>query len=1172
MKVSRSESMGSRSNSGVGGGRAASIVLLDERRLDLMIQPRLLAGELLDLVSSHCGLKEKEYFGLALVDEKGLYTWLTLDRKVLEHDLPHEDGGAVFICRLEASCLQAMHLDYVDDPSCRCLLKKSPLVPLHILKEHSSLSHSEECVIHHYKKTKGQTRGQALVNYMTIVESMPTYGVHYFEVFDKRQKPWWLGLSCKGIAQYSYQDRKVPVRVFQWKRLENLYFRDKKFSIEVHDLKRVIQAPSSTDLYDDSLKLEESSLGDTELLDAIHDSTTRVSTSRRSFHPGSIRVYVWFGKTQGLTKCIWQSAISQHQFYLDRKRAKLRHHAPPRTLNEIARELTRSSASLSSASSISNLSRQSSTSTHSLVGAMGGKRDDDGNEENVSEETRRARIEIPGESLPTIRRRVGTEFELNFERLLLNNTCGSSPQEDMLANLELEREIQMQITNAALKISNDMSVSKSVRKQRKYPINKNKKSFEEESELRRRLSVPDLERCPSNSSLEEDVDEIDNQGRLPLSPRSCPTSPRKNTSIGRSSESMTIESSSNSQRFIRTGGYVPNSVYLRSSYRVKRYPTLTSSIGSTDSPLTQRPHYNHVQNHHQHPHHHHHHMPVPTPEMVLGSSSTRSATLPSPYRNKFELNSQCDSPVGLYNCPQQRTSQAFSSLDDIDALQQLQQNSSSPGARRLEAAAGNYPSLERSARKKFNRNEAVFVPQRPSHPPPPLPPPPSKEIHRSMEDVSTLEAAGVHGRSKMRYEEIRSNDEYPRWNSSPRDGGGPYPLPVTVNRTTLLPGQTYPEPQPVSGLINIGLLNSSNSHNNNNSIQDVLLKDENISEEDPPPPPLYPKQYYARRRSGMIDRNNESPAVNRKVKPLHLSSPSATTGGSPVNTSFETVISGDNNHRGKYVPYKETTKPFEMSDFYKYSTKFRNVSASSLKSGESGGDSSDRSSTTSAGSNQPPPELPARAIIPPSVPSTPIVQTATVTPTKPKLSAQNSDSSLGDAFSSEMLAWYNNQKPNSASGTNSSSTSSSILHTAIKRESKTHGCRIIRNSKPFRVIVKISRGFTEPRGLNYRESVELANYYFGFNGWSYKIIYHRAENISRKGAEFRRAQTQASREALVNALGKLLIVIISHSGCKKIKAVIDTNVQDPFFYDPLWETSNLELTKFSCSESTDVNV
>jgi hypothetical protein len=27
-----------------------------------------------------------------------------------------------------------------------------------------------------------------------------------------------------------------------------------------------------------------------------------------------------------------------------------------------------------------------------------------------------------------------------------------------------------------------------------------------------------------------------------------------------------------------------------------------------------------------------------------------------------------DSPVGLYNIPQQRTSQAFSSMDDLDAM------------------------------------------------------------------------------------------------------------------------------------------------------------------------------------------------------------------------------------------------------------------------------------------------------------------------------------------------------------------------------------------------------------------------------------------------------------------------------------------------------------------------
>ena len=38
---------------GLEQGRQASIVLLDERRLEMHIQPRLYAGELLDLVASH---------------------------------------------------------------------------------------------------------------------------------------------------------------------------------------------------------------------------------------------------------------------------------------------------------------------------------------------------------------------------------------------------------------------------------------------------------------------------------------------------------------------------------------------------------------------------------------------------------------------------------------------------------------------------------------------------------------------------------------------------------------------------------------------------------------------------------------------------------------------------------------------------------------------------------------------------------------------------------------------------------------------------------------------------------------------------------------------------------------------------------------------------------------
>ena len=126
-----------------------------------------------------------------------------------------------------------------------------------------------------------------------------------------------IGLLKKGIQvtshipfdlfQYGHSDRKVPVRVFQWKQLENLYFRDKKFSIEVHDAKgRIVQTVSSQfNLYEDALKLEAggdkttkesasseptSASGSTtataappnaekkdELVDAIADSTTQVT-------------------------------------------------------------------------------------------------------------------------------------------------------------------------------------------------------------------------------------------------------------------------------------------------------------------------------------------------------------------------------------------------------------------------------------------------------------------------------------------------------------------------------------------------------------------------------------------------------------------------------------------------------------------------------------------------------------------------------------------------------------------------------------------------------------------------------------------------------------------------------------------------------------------------------
>lgn len=56
-------------------GRRAEILLLNGRKLDIVIQPRLHIDELLNIVASHCNLKcpDKQYFGLAFIDE----LWVT---------------------------------------------------------------------------------------------------------------------------------------------------------------------------------------------------------------------------------------------------------------------------------------------------------------------------------------------------------------------------------------------------------------------------------------------------------------------------------------------------------------------------------------------------------------------------------------------------------------------------------------------------------------------------------------------------------------------------------------------------------------------------------------------------------------------------------------------------------------------------------------------------------------------------------------------------------------------------------------------------------------------------------------------------------------------------------------------------------------------------------------
>ncbi|KAG8002512.1 FERM domain-containing protein 4B, partial [Nibea albiflora] len=435
-----------------------------------------------------------------------------------------------------------------SDENTRADLKKLPTLPTKVLKEHPSLAYCEDRVIEYYKQLKGVSRGQAIVQYLTLVESLPTYGVHYYEVKDKQGIPWWLGISYKGIGQYDLQDKLKPRKLYQWKQLENLYFREKKFAVEVND-------------------------------------PHRRAVTKRTFGQTGLLIHTWYA-SHSLIKTIWVMAISQHQFYLDRKQSKAKL-GTAKSLEEIAMDLTEHGGAkinrLGDAGLKNNLITASngslvSTDVTDIVRFVGerdqnvvftGSADSEMSEEQKKEklsELRKKEQEIQdilakktkelkkiclreaeltgklpkeyplssGERPPQVRRRVGTAFKL--DDLFPYN------EDPFLRNLESRFALQQKIVEAAKKLANEAELCKTVKKKRRrncldamhklqqiedemnqYRIKKGKKPTQRASVI----IADELVRsdCSSLSSLPLDDDDSDGVGQRPRS-RSVQGSPQ----------------------------------------------------------------------------------------------------------------------------------------------------------------------------------------------------------------------------------------------------------------------------------------------------------------------------------------------------------------------------------------------------------------------------------------------------------------------------------------------------------------------------------------------------------------------------------------------------------------------------------------------------------------------
>ena len=118
---------------------------------------------------------------------------------------------------------------------------------------------------------------------------------------------------------------------------------------------------------------------------------------------------------------------------------------------------------------------------------------------------------------------------------------------------------------------------------------------------------------------------------------------------------------------------------------------------------------------------------------------------------------------------------------------------------------------------------------------------------------------------------------------------------------------------------------------------------------------------------------------------------------------------------------------------------------------------------------------------------------------------------------------------------------------------------------------------------------ELANFYFGFNGWNSEILYHQLEeqqqnehtyatavrlsfkkekdqkvegvglskakfkNATEKSSQLAMAQKNSKYAAMLNAFSKVIIVLVHTDNKMKVTSRIDYTKNDPFYYNSLWD-------------------
>nr|XP_028563285.1 merlin-like isoform X2 [Podarcis muralis] len=246
-------------------------VITMEIEMEFSCEMKWKGKDLFDQACRALGLRESWFFGLQY-SIKGMNTWLKMDKKVLDQEIPKEDPirfcflakfypekveeellqeitqhlfflqvkkqilDEEIYCSPEATILlasyavQAKYGDYDPNLHKPGFLAPEELLPKRVLRQYQMTPDMwEERITAWY---------EAEMNYLKIAQDLEMYGVNYFPIAQKKNcTDFLLGVDAKGIHVYSINNRFSPNKSFEWSSIRNISYSEKELTIKPIDKK-----------------------------------------------------------------------------------------------------------------------------------------------------------------------------------------------------------------------------------------------------------------------------------------------------------------------------------------------------------------------------------------------------------------------------------------------------------------------------------------------------------------------------------------------------------------------------------------------------------------------------------------------------------------------------------------------------------------------------------------------------------------------------------------------------------------------------------------------------------------------------------------------------------------------------------------------------------------------